>query len=122
MGTTVFTEARFWLLVALSILPPFGIYGVLLAKQAISRTSVLMFGFMLVIIAGVDVYLLQNLAAAAKLTPSLADDAVFVSELSLALYLFPGMFGGIGVNIISHVLIRHLVEAEKKFEAEHPDA
>ena len=59
--------------------------------------------------------------AMAKLTPSLADDAVFVSELSLALYLLPAMVGGIGVNVISQVLIRHLVEAEKQFEKEHPD-
>ena len=30
----------------------------------------------------------------------MADDAVFVSEVSFALYLFPLMFGGIGVNIM----------------------
>jgi hypothetical protein len=31
------------------------------------------------------------------------------------------MFGGIGVNVISHVLVRHLVEAESRFAVEHPD-
>jgi hypothetical protein len=101
---------------------PFGIYGVLLVKRAISRRTAMLLGFTLVGIAGLDVFVLQNLAATAKLTPSLADDAIFASELSIALYLFPAMFGGIGVNIISHVLVRHLVEAEARFAAEHPDA
>ncbi|MNV98981.1 hypothetical protein D3C71_1942950 [compost metagenome] len=73
------------------------------------------------LISGVDVYLLQSLAAVAKNTPSLADDAVFISELSIALYILPVVFGGIGVNLISHVLLRHLTEAEKRFDREHPD-
>ena len=74
----------------------------------------------LVLIAGVDVYLLQSLSSLAKTSPSLADDALFVSELSIALYVLPVVFGGIGVNLISHVLLRHLTEAEKRFEREHP--
>ena len=122
MSATVFTEMKFWLLIVFSVVLPLGIYGVLLAKRAISRYTVLFFGFTLVVIAGLDVYLLQSLAASAKLTPSLADDAVFLSELSVALYLLPAMFGGIGINAISHILVKHLVEAEKRFEEEHPDA
>lgn len=122
MSTTMFTEMRFWLLIVFSVVLPFGIYAVLLAKRALSRRTVLMFGFTLVAIAGVDVYLLQSLAAAAKLTASLADDAVFLSEVSLALYLLPAMFGGIGINVISHILVRHLDEAETQFRKEHPDA
>ncbi len=98
---------------------PFAIYGVLLAKRAISRRTVLLLGFSLVGIAALDVYVLQRLTAAAKLTPSLADDALFLSEVSLALYLLPAMFGGIGVNVISHILVSHLVEAEARFMAEH---
>jgi hypothetical protein len=43
----------------------------------------------LVLIAGVDV----------KLTSSTLDDAVLNSELTLALYAFPALFGGIGVRI-----------------------
>ena len=39
----------------------------------------------------------------------------------MALYLFPATFGGIGVNVISHVLVQHLVEAEKRFAREHRD-
>jgi hypothetical protein len=117
---SVFAELRFWLMLLVSFVLPFCIYGVLLAKRAISRPTALLLGFTLVAIAGLDVFFLQNLAAAAKLTPSLADDAVFLSEMSMALYLLPAMFGGIGVNVISHVLNRHLDEAEGRFAAEHP--
>jgi hypothetical protein len=118
MNATVFTEMRFWLLVVFSGVLPFAIYWMLLVKRAISRTTVLLLGLALVAIAGVDVYLLQSLSTLAKLTPSIADDAIFVSEVSLALYLLPAMFGGIGINIISHVLVSHLVEAEARFNAE----
>jgi hypothetical protein len=121
MRTTVFPEMEFWLLVALSGVLPAVIYGALLVKRAISRTTVLIFGIALVGIAGVDVYLLQKLATAAKQSSSLADDFIFVSEVSLGLYLLPALFGGIGVNLVSHVLIRHLVAAEKQFEQEHPN-
>ncbi len=122
MDTTVFAELRFWLLVFFSLVLPFGIYGALLVRKAISRKSVMFFGFALVAIAGVDFYLLQYLATAARLSPSLADDAVFASEVSVALYLLPIMFGGIGVNLVSHALVRHLVEAERRFEEQHQDA
>jgi hypothetical protein len=122
MSTTIFTEIRFWLLVVFSAVLPFGIYWALLVKRAVSRTTVLLLGFSLVAIAGVDVYLLQSLAALAKVTPSIADDAVFVSEVSVALYLLPAMFGGIGINLVSHVLVSHLVEAEMRFKAENTDA
>ena len=47
---------------------------------------------------------------------------MFLSEVSLALYLLPAMFGGIGINVISHVLIDHLLDAEKRFRDSHPDA
>jgi hypothetical protein len=121
VSNSVFAELKFWLMLLVSVVLPFGIYGGLMAKRVIARTTVLVLGFSLVVIAGVDVYFLQNLAAAAKLTPSLSDDAVFVSEISLALYLLPAMFGGIGVNVISHILVSHLVKAESRFPDEHPD-
>lgn len=105
-----------------SVVMPFGIYSYLILKKAISKKTTLVFGFALVAIAGMDVYFLKVLSAAAKLSPSLADDTIFVSEISLALYLVPAMFGGIGVNIISHVLIKHLDEANQRFQKEHPDS
>ena len=121
MHSSVFTQWAFWLLVAFSLVLPIGIYGALWRKRAISPNTVLFFGCALVVVAGVDVYLLQILATAARRTPSLADDTVFTSELYTALYLLPAMFGGIGVNTMSHVLIRHLFEAENKFKREHRD-
>lgn len=122
MSQSVFVELRFWLLVAFSLVLPAGLYAGLLLTRTISRGAVLAFGVALVLIAGVDVYLLQSLGQVARQTPSLADDALFISELSIALYVFPLMYGGIGVNLISHVLLHHLTEAEKLFEREHPDA
>jgi len=119
MRSSVFPEIKFWLLVATSFIFPFGIYGTLLAKRAISRITVFLFGLGLVLLAGVDIYLLQGLAVLARASPSLADDKVFVSEVSLALYLLPAMFAGIGINMVSHVLIRHLVQAEAEFDEEH---
>lgn len=116
MSSSVFAEFKFWLLVALSLVLPFGIYAALLVKRAISRFTVLVFGLGLVVLAGVDVYLLQSLSTLAKNSPSLADDSIFVSELSLALYLLPAMFGGIGINMVSHVLISHLAQAEAQFD------
>lgn len=120
MSLSVFVELRFWVLVVFSLVLPGAIYAVLLASRSISRAAVLGFGVALVLIAGVDGYLLQSLANLAKISPSLADDAVFLSELSIGLYVLPLVCGGIGVNLISHVLLRHLGEAEARFEKEHP--
>lgn len=122
MSVTVFVELKFWLLVVSSLVAPVAIYLVLLAKRAISQITVLVLGLTLVAIAGLNLYLLQSLGAMAKVTPSLADDAVFASEVTLGLYLLPAMFAGIGINVISHVLIQHLNQADRRFEKEHPDA
>ncbi len=122
MSASVFVELRFWVLVVFSLVLPAGIYALLLRTRAISRMAVLGFGIALVLIAGIDVYLLQSMAALARHSPSLADDPVFASEVSIALYVLPVVFGGIGVNLISHVLLHHLTEAEKRFEREHPGA
>ncbi len=78
------------------------------------------FGFALVAMACLDVSLLQSVAALAKLTPSFAGDALFNSQLALVLYFLPVMFGGVGVNIVSHVLMLHLADAERHADAEHP--
>jgi uncharacterized membrane protein len=117
---TVFAHTAFWVLVALSTMLPFVLYAVLLRRRSVSPWTVLVFGLILVLIAGIDVYLLRVLGHAARLTASRADDAVFISEISAALYLLPALFGGIGVNLISHVLVRHLIGAERDFERRHP--
>jgi hypothetical protein len=120
MGNTIFAELKFWLMVLASVVLPFGMYAVLMTKRAISRRTTLLLGFALVAVAGMDVYFLRILARLAKVTPSITDDGVFVSEISIALYLLPAMFGGIGVNVISHVLLRHLDEANRQFNHDHP--
>ena len=121
MNKSIFTEVEFWLLITFSFVLPIWIYWLLLSKRTIAQTTVLLLGVALVGIAGVDVYLLQALKSMVKLSPSLVSDALFVSEVSVALYLLPAMFGGIGINLVSHVLINHLQEAEKRFKIEHPD-
>ena len=121
MNKSIFTEVEFWLLITFSFVLPVWIYWLLLSKRTIAQTTVLLLGVALVGIAGVDVYLLQALKSMVKLSPSLVSDALFVSEVSVALYLLPAMFGGIGINLVSHVLINHLQEAEKRFKIEHPD-
>ena len=75
----------------------------------------------LVILLGLEILVAADLVRTVTSTPSLTDDAVFISELSIALYVLPVVFGGIGVNLISHVRLRHLSEAEKRFDREHPD-
>ena len=122
MKFSVFVEFYFWLLVVCSLILPVVIYLVLLFKRAVSRATVLVLGLTLVAIAGMDVFLLQRLATMSKLSPSLLDDAVFNSEVTIGFYLLPALFAGIGIDVISHVLIRHLDRAEKRFRREHPSA
>lgn len=121
MNNSVFVEMRFWLLVVFSAVAPLGIYTGMLLKRAISRKAVLCLGLALLVIAGVDLYLLQILTLKAQATPSLADDRLFSSELSVALYLLPLLFGGVGVNLISHILLQHLREAEARYDAQNPE-
>jgi hypothetical protein len=119
---SVFLEVQFFLLIVFSIILPVGIYAYMMYKSAISRKTVLLFGVVLIALSGVDLVLLQRLAVPAKYSPSLLDDAIFASELSVALYLLPALFGGIGINMVSHVLISHVAYAEKLFDREHNSA
>jgi len=72
----------------------------------------------LVITAGIDLYLLQIMATLARRSASIADDVIFVSEISFGLYVLPLLFGGLGVNLVSHVLVSHLEGAERRFDRE----
>lgn len=119
MKFSVFAEFYFWLLVVCSIVLPTAIYVALLFKRAVSRATILILGLTLVAIAGVDVFLLQRLETMSKLSPSLLDDAVFNSEVTIGFYLLPALFAGIGIDVISHVLIQHLDRAQKVFRREH---
>lgn len=124
MTESALFEIEFLALAIFSFVLPVSIYGYMMWKKAISRKTVLFLGVLLIVIAGVDVVLLQKLTELAKKSPSLFDDKIFASELSLALYLLPALFAGIGVNLISHILISHLADAERRLdrELEKPEA
>jgi hypothetical protein len=113
---TALYEVDFFLLVTTSLLLPAGIYATLLLKRSISQWTVLVLALVLITLSGIDFVLLQKLAEKAKLSSSAFDDRMFVTELSMALYLLPAVFAGIGVNLVSHVVIRHLNLAESRFE------
>ena len=115
MHDTVFIELQFWLLVFFSFIVPGIIVWLCLTVRAVSRNTVLALGVLLVAIAGFDVYLLQTLARMATKTPSLADDAIFDSEITVGLYVLPALLAGVGINVASHVLIQHLTDAQKRF-------
>jgi hypothetical protein len=51
--------------------------------------------------------------------PSLLDDAVFNSEVTIGFYLLPALLAGVGIDVISHVLIRHLENPQETFRREH---
>ena len=118
MEDSVFLDLQFFLLVIVSLIGPISTYVFMLRQHLISRRVVLLFGASLIIMAGINIYLLGWLADAAKETPSKMDDKVFASTVSIALFLFPAVFAGIGTHIVSHVMIRHLDEAETRFERE----
>lgn len=115
----VFLEKEFFLLIVFSIFIPVILYRLMWSKRTISRVMVFFFGLALILLAGIDVFLLRILADLAKHSSSILDDRVFNSEISVALYLLPALFAGTGINLVSHIFIKHLVEAEKRFDSEH---
>lgn len=114
---SVFIHFEFWLLLLASLVLPMVIYFVLLSFRRISRYTVLLFALALIGLSALDVFLLRHLANAARVTPSIFDDKLFASEFSLALYLLPLLSAGIGVNIISDVLLNHLRRVARKPDA-----
>jgi branched-subunit amino acid ABC-type transport system permease component len=112
---SILAQRAFYLLIIFSLLVPAAVYRNLWRRRAISRPTVLAFGVLLILLAGIDVYLLRLVSALSKLSPSTWDDVIFNSELTVALYLLPTLFAGTGLNIISHLLIRHLTQAERRF-------
>ncbi|MGL4207093.1 MAG: hypothetical protein ACRCRW_13360 [Aeromonadaceae bacterium] len=113
---SVFLQLEFFLLLLFSFLIPALIYGWLMFTRSISRWTVLLLGVILLLLSAVDTVLLSHLAQMARSTPSLWDGRIFSSEVSLALYLLPLTAAGIGINLITHVMITHLNEAEQRFD------
>ena len=118
MNLSVFYEMKFILLVLFSLVIPVGIYIFLNKKFSISSWAVAAFALLLVVVAGIDVVLLESLEEMAKTTGSPLHNKIFSGQLSLALYLFPALFAGLGVNLLTHVLVGHLNEAESEFDKE----
>ena len=112
----LFVEAELLLLIVLSVVAPVGIYIFLYRKLKISRWTVVLFALLLIALAAVDVVLLQSIAGNVHASQSLFHDGLISAQLSVALYLLPAAFAGLGINLISHVLINHLNEAEKQFD------
>lgn len=119
MSDSVFIKVEFFAYVFFSFVLPIGLYAYMMWKRAISRKTVFLFGVVLICIAGGSVALLQSLVESARLSPSLLDDGPFRSELAMALYLLPALFAGIGINMISHLLISHLAIAEARYDRDH---
>lgn len=112
----LFLETEFLLLIVLSVVAPVGIYIFLYRKLKISRWTVVLFALLLIALAAVDVVLLQSLAGNLRTSQGIFHDGLISTQLSVALYLLPAAFAGLGINLISHVLINHLNEAEKQFD------
>lgn len=116
---SVFLEKEFIALIIFSVATPIFVYFLIWHKRSISRATVVSFGLILITLAGIDIFLLRILSEMAKISLSTLDNQLFSSELSVALYLLPALYAGTGINLISHVLVTHLIQAEKKFDAEH---
>ncbi|PUA16570.1 hypothetical protein [Glaciimonas sp. PCH181] len=116
MENSVFLRVEFILLIAFSIVLPIGIFTLMLKKRAISRITVFLFSLTLIVLAGVNVVLLRQLAHLATLSSAAIDSHIFASEISIMLYLLPAVLAGVGVNVISHLLIAHLKTAEEQFD------
>ena len=121
MRDSVFVDVEFCLLMLFSIAIPVGTYRFMMWRRAISRKTVLLLGFMLVAKSGVTMFLLQRLAEMAKGSPSLLDNIIFASQFSVVLYFVPILLAGIGVNMLSQVLMSHLADAESRFDRERTE-
>ncbi|MDO9111328.1 MAG: hypothetical protein Q7U40_11775 [Desulfatirhabdiaceae bacterium] len=112
MDKTAFLRIEFYLLVVFSLLLPSAIYFQLIIKRIFSRITMFLLGLAMIMMSGVDLVLLQKLSAIAVQSSDLADDVIFGSEFSMALYLLPLILAGLGINVISHILHSHMVIAE----------
>lgn len=108
MNDTVFYRAEFWALVAVSLGFPLALIADLLRKVTVSRRWLVGSAMLLLLLAGLDVALIGRVQELARLTPGLADDAVFLSESQVALYLLPYIAAGVGINLLSFAITQHL--------------
>ena len=102
-----------------SVVAPVAVYAYLMRLRRVARSAVLAFGLFLLLLSAADLVLLQHIAALARGSASLLDDQLFLSELSVALYLLPLTSAGIGINMVSQVLMEHLRQAERNYDDLH---
>lgn len=112
MNNPLYLEYEFWGVLACSVIFPTIIFVWISWKRSLSRFTLIAIGISLVFIAGADAIFLRLLSAKAKVTPGIIDDHIFVSEISIALYIIPLILAGVGVNLASHVLCNHIIITE----------
>jgi hypothetical protein len=120
-GASLYLRGEFWTLVAVSIVVPATVFIWLIRRRKIARLTVALVALALILLSGIDAILLQRLNTMARRTPGLGDDRIFASEFSLALYILPLLTAGIGINLLSHVLNRHLIIAELEYDIERQE-
>ena len=108
MNNPIYLELEFWGVLACSAILPMCIFTWMTWKRSLSRLVIIIIGLLLVCIAGANVIFLRLLSTKAKATSNILDDKLFVSEISIALYIIPLILAGIGVNLASHVLCNHI--------------
>ncbi|MGD0493062.1 MAG: hypothetical protein ABSC32_16105 [Steroidobacteraceae bacterium] len=118
---STFIEGEFVVLVLVSALIAALIYRALWSRRPLSRTRALIFGLTLIVLAGVDVFLLRMLASLSRVSGSIFDRFVFDSELTVALYILPTLFAGTGINVVSHLVIHPLALDRNTRRAYGPD-
>ncbi len=112
MNQIIYLEFEFWGLLVCTLILPFVIFLWMMWKKTFARISLILIGILLVFLSGLDAVFLQRLSAKAKASADLFDDRIFVSEISITLYIIPLILAGVGVNLASHVLCNHLNIAE----------
>lgn len=118
MNNPFYLEFKFWGALSCSVIIPTILFAWMTWRRSISAFVIIVIGLFLVFIAGIDAIFLRLLSAKAKATPDILDDKIFVSEISIALYIIPLILAGIGVNLASHVLCNHIIIAELDEEKE----
>ena len=113
MNESAFAQIEFYALTMTSVLLPIVIFVGLSRAKKVRRSALCVFGLILLFLAAADVILLERLAVISKLSVSLLDDTIFASELTVGLYMLPLISAGLGVNLLSHLLITHLDEADE---------
>jgi hypothetical protein len=108
LSDTILVKAEFWALVATSLALPVAIIWHLVRAVRILRRVLIGYSILLMVVSGLDVILIKAIALLARQTSDLADDKVFLSEYSLALYLLPLITVGVGVNLLTYTITRHL--------------